>query len=151
MTCANNFIEEATPSVWMDKTVTNGSAFAPDSEVKFKLYAEQDWTSSTGAVVNAVVSDLLPAELDFVSWDTFSGNWATPGLPEPNMEVIKDYKGTGRTLVRFSWAATAPAGSVKRDGSAGIANPANIPLGGELTFDVTAKVKPGTVGGYLYQ
>ncbi len=145
--CANNFIEEATPGVWLTKSVTNGAAFAPDSDIKFTLYATHDWNSSTGAVVNAVVSDLLPAELDFVSWDAFTGNLATPDLPEPNMEVIKDYNGTGRTLVRFSWAATAPVGSVKRDGSAGTANPANIPLGGELTFEVTAKVKPGTLVG----
>lgn len=147
--CDQTFIEEATPAVWLDKSITNGSAFAPDSEVKFKLYAEHAWDSSTGAAVNPVVSDLLPKELDFVSWDSFAGNWATTDFPEPNMEVIKDYKGTGRTLVRFSWAATPPADSVKLDGSPGTANAADFAVGGAMTLEVTAKVKPGTVvGGY---
>lgn len=145
--CDQTFIEEATPAVWLDKSITNGAAFAPDSEVKFKLYAEHAWDSSTGAAVNPVVSDLLPKELDFVSWDGFAGNWATTGFPEPNMEVIKDYKGTGRTLVRFSWAATPPAGSVQRDGSAGVANAAEFAIGGGMTIELTAKVKPGTVVG----
>lgn len=145
--CDESLVEEATPALWLDKAVTNGSGFAPEAEVKFKLYAEHTWDSSTGAAVNPVVADLLPKELEFVSWDTFSSNWAKPDLAEPNMEVIPDYKGTGRTLVRFSWSDTVPSGAVKRDGSAGVANAADLPVGGAIALEITTKVKAGTVAG----
>ncbi|UOG93784.1 MAG: carboxypeptidase regulatory-like domain-containing protein [Candidatus Thiothrix sulfatifontis] len=145
--CPQAFVEEATPAIWLDKSVTNGSAFAPDSEVKFKLYAGHAWNSSTAAAVNPIVSDLLPPELDFVSWDTFAGEGPATGMVEPNLEVIKDYNGTGRTLVRFSWSDTPPADSVKRDGSAGVANPVNFGVDSGMTLELTAKVKPGTLVG----
>lgn len=142
-------VEEATPAIELYKIITNGSSFAPDAEVKFKLYAGHSWNSSTGAIVNPVITDLLPAELEFVSWDTFTPNWAKPDMVEPNIEIVPDYNGSGRTLVRFSWADTVPSGAVKRDGSAGVANAAELPLGGAVELDITAKVKAGTpVGSY---
>jgi uncharacterized repeat protein (TIGR01451 family) len=145
--CYQANVEEATPAIRLSKSVTNGSAFKPDDEVKFQLYAEQEWQSSTGATVNPVIADLLPAELDFVSWDGFNSNWAKPDLAQPNLEVIQDYKGTGRTLLRFSWSNTVPTGAVKLDGSAGVPNADSVPVGGGVTLDITTKVKAGTVVG----
>lgn len=145
--CEKSFVEEATPAVSLDKTVTNGSNFMPEGEVKFKLIAFHQGDDSTGASVNPVIADLLPAELAFVSWDAFTKNSAATAVPEPNLEVVPDYKGTGRTLVRFSWSDTVPAGAVKKDGSAGVANAANFPLGGSVDIRITTKVKAGTIAG----
>ncbi len=145
--CYQANVEEATPAMRLNKAVTNGSSFKPDDEVKFQLYAEQAWESATGAAVNPVIADLLPAELEFVSWDSFAPNWAKTNLAEPNLEVIKDYKGTGRTLVRFSWSNTVPTGAVKLDGSAGVPNADEIPVSGAVTLAITTKVKAGTVVG----
>ncbi|MFN3786162.1 MAG: hypothetical protein ACK4RS_04920, partial [Thiothrix sp.] len=147
--CDKSFIEEATPAISLSKAVTNGSSFTPESEVKFKLSANHVSGDSTGAVVNPVIADLLPAELEFVRWDAFKKNTAASALPEPNMEVIPDYQGSGRTLVRFTWSDTVPAGAVKRDGSAGTPNAATFPLGGAMDVSITTKVKAGTpVGTY---
>jgi uncharacterized repeat protein (TIGR01451 family) len=145
--CEKSFVEEATPAVSLGKTVTNGSSFAPEGEVKFKLVAAHQGDDSTGASVNPVIADLLPAELEFVSWDAFTKNSAATAMPEPNLELIPDYKGTGRTLVRFSWSDTVPAGSVKLDGSTGAANAADLPLSGSIDIRITAKVKAGTPAG----
>lgn len=145
--CDDSFVEEATPAMVMYKDVMNGSSFHPDDTVEFRLHVEHVWDDSTGTAHNPVVTDLLPATLDFDSFTAFSLAWGA--FPEPNLEVIPDYKGTGRTLLRFSWSDTPPAGSVRKDGSAGIANAGDFPLDNWMRIGFTTKVKPGTgVGTY---
>lgn len=143
--CDDSFVEEATPSIVLYKDVISGSSFRPEDTVQFQIHADPVWDSATGAVHNPVLVDFLPQELDFVSWDTFSTDAA--GFPEPNLEVVPDHKGTGRTLLRFVWSETPPAGSVRKDGSAGVANAADLPIGKWMQVKITAKVKPGTVLG----
>ncbi|MDD5392159.1 MAG: SdrD B-like domain-containing protein [Thiothrix sp.] len=140
-------IEDATPAIGITKAVVNGSAFAPDADVQFKLTLENPWGDSTGEVVNPVLADLLPKELEFASWDNFSVNDAAPAFPQPNLETIPDYNGTGRTLVRFTWSATPAAGAVRMDGSAGVANAGSLPINGRAEITLTAKVKAGTIPG----
>lgn len=145
--CDDSFVEEATPSIVLYKDVINGSSFRPEDSVQFQIHAEQDWTSATGVAHDPVLVDFLPKELEFVSWDSFSVSGGAAGFPEPNLQVVPDHNGTGRTLLRFVWSATPPVGSVRKDGSAGIANAADFPVGNWMRVNITAKVKPGTVVG----
>ena len=145
--CDDSFVEEATPSIVLYKDVTNGSSFRPEDTVQFQIHAEQVWDSATGVAHNPVLVDFLPKELEFVSWDNFSVSGGAAGFPEPNLQVVPDHNGTGRTLLRFVWSATPPAGSVRKDGSAGVANAADFPIGNWMRANITAKVKPGTVVG----
>ena len=144
--CDDSFVEEATSSIILYKEVLNGSSFRPEDTVQFQLHAEQTWDSATGVVHNPVLVDFLPPELEFVSWDSFTLSQGG-AMPDPNMEVLPNYNGTGRTLVRFTWSDTPPAGSVKLDGSAGVANPGDFPLGHWMRVTLSAKVKAGTAAG----
>lgn len=145
--CDDSFVEEATPSIVLYKDVINGSSFRPEDSVQFQIHAEQVWDSATGAAHDPVLVDFLPKELEFVSWDSFSVSGGAASFPEPNLQVVPDHNGTGRTLLRFVWSATPPVGSVRKDGSAGIANAADFPVGNWMRVNITAKVKPGTVVG----
>ena len=117
----------------------------PGSTFTTRFQFVHDDTSSVGAV-NPVIADCVPNELEFVSWDNivYSGlddprarlN-TTNSLPlavEPNLEVLapgaagNTCADATRTMVRWSWQTTAPAGSVRLDGTPGVNNPFTFPI-----------------------
>lgn len=140
--CGSANIEEATPAINFQKAQISGSSSVdPGDEIQYRLIIQHNEKSSTGATVNPVIMDLLPAEFEFVSWDS---NNVPAGKAAPNMEKIDDYDGTGRTLLRFSWADTAPANSIQIDGSAGVANAASFEETEIVDVIFTIKIKAGT-------
>jgi uncharacterized repeat protein (TIGR01451 family) len=143
--CATARVEEETPHIDFLKTqLTGGNNVRPGDEIQYRLRIQHDQQNSTAATVNPVIADLLPAEFEFVSWDA---NNVPNGKAAPNMEKIDDYNGTGRTLLRFSWAATAPANSTQIDGLAGVANPESFAENERADVLFTIRIKAGTAPG----
>lgn len=141
--CSTANIEEATPEIIITKSVTS-STLKPGDETQFILNFKHDTADSTGDIVNPTITDLLPAELEFVSWDSVTN---LGSQPEPNLEIIDDWDSTGRTLLRYSWRASAPANSIKLDGSAGVDNSASFVEGSSVSIRFTVRVKSATVAG----
>ncbi|WP_185155514.1 SdrD B-like domain-containing protein [Rudanella paleaurantiibacter] len=56
---------------------------------------------------NPAIMDLLPVGLDFTNQIIYSSG--TP--PASTTEVIPNFNGTGRTLIRFSWSSPMPSGA----------------------------------------
>lgn len=78
--------------------------FNPGQTVSFRLRVRTAATSSDPIPLETLVTtDLLPADLSFVSW-TFDAQGT--GLPAPQVfEQIPNFAGTGRTLLRWRWNA----------------------------------------------
>jgi len=84
---------------------------------------------------NPVVADLLPIGLDYDGTITYG--FSSCNFPNANnTEIIPNYQGTGRTLVRFTWTTPMPSGcdlwvAIKTKISSlapgGIANDTDIP------------------------
>lgn len=149
-TCDNINIEVPTPAIQMIKErVGSSGSQQPGDEPQFRLRFQHIAGDTTGDIVNPTVADLLPPELEFVSWDSYAG---PSGKPDPNLEVIRNFL-PGRTLLRWTWASAAPAGSVKLDGTAGVANAATfdqtIAAGDMPRIVVTLRIKAGTLAQTL--
>ncbi len=145
--CFTANIEDPTVAIASEKIrlAPSGDAL-PGQEVQERLTFTHIEGDSTVGAVDPVVADLLPPELEFVSWDAYN---VAGGLNPPNLEVIPNYAGTGRTMVRFSWSTVAVG--VQIDGSPGVANSETF---SETTadadmpqMDITLKVKDGTPAG----
>ena len=101
--CANVRVEEGTPSVRPSKSATPTTA-APGATIDFTLNANHVGGDSTAPIVNPVISDWLPVQLEFVSLVS-----TTPGGGV--LQVTPDYGSTGRTLVRVAFTGSFPVGS----------------------------------------
>lgn len=173
-------VEIIEPIADLNMTKSMPTNVAPGSAFTTTFDFTQDDTSSNGAV-NPVIGDCIPDELEFVSWDTMAFNGlddptgavdTSNTLPRgvaPNFEVLapgapgNNCADTSRTLIRWSWQASAPAGSTQLGGSAGVANPFTFPVrrdndnddvedsAGDLglfvrvRLGVTLRVKPGVL------
>jgi len=143
--CVSARVEEETPHITFEKSqLTGGNNVRPGDEIQYRLRIRHDQQNSTAATINPVIADLLPAEFEFVSWDA---NNVPNGKVAPNMEKIENYQGSGRTLLRFSWANTAPANAIQIDGSAGVANPENFAENERADVLFTIRIKAGTAPG----
>lgn len=84
--------------------ITSGP-YLPGDTIVFTLRAKND-EDATDTLVNPILMDLLPPELDFVD-----GSWAvttnTANAPTPIFEELSNYNNIGRTLLRWSWEGTA--------------------------------------------
>ena len=149
--CASPNIELATPAISSQKSLSVGDAnnLVPFSEDLNNLYTTRlrfvhIANDSTGPVVNPVVADLLPAAYEFVGWSAYTGP-----SPAPNLEVIPNYGGSGRTMVRYTWNAVVPSGATTFPSGAGVSNAISIPNttpdANMPTMDFQFKIKPGTV------
>ncbi len=148
--CGIANIEDPTPEINARK-IRLGPAgnLVPATDVQYRLTFNHVNARSTGPVIDPIISDLLPPEFDFVSWNNY--NFAGGPQPDPNFEVIEDYLGSGRTLVRFTWTDTPPVGSTQIDGSPAVANGASfdesIANGDMPQIDITVRVAAGTAPG----
>ena len=71
------------------------------TKVKFRFQ-----NSSGVDAINPVITDLLPENMEFVSFDLSDSQTTFNNIvpkSEPKFEVIENYNDTGRTLVRLSW------------------------------------------------
>lgn len=87
----------------------NKSSYYPLDELVIKLVS----SVGKGNIYNPIFADLLPLGLEYVPGNDYFGFFDSlkgssydsrqPGfpIPMPETEVIKNYKGSGRTLVRF--------------------------------------------------
>ena len=99
---------------------------------------------------NPVLADLLPAEFDYVAGS--AAILSKPaGAPDPNFEVIPNYHGTGRTLLRWTWQDRSGGGcdSASIEGTCGVDASYSFQPGETAQITFTAQVKdrtpPGTV------
>ena len=161
--CSKANIENPASDVISAKYIYPSTGNKPGDLIKIRMRFLHDQADSTGPIIDPVVADFLPPELEFVevgysSGNPLSGSTESPlgysdalalAQPEPNYEVINDFAGTGKTLVRFSWSATPPVGALKLDGSPAVANSASFAEGSLVDLVFTVRVKPGTpLGSY---
>lgn len=142
--CDTANVEDATPAIDIQKKTSTNNV-PPGAEVQYTLTSQHVAGDSTGDSINPVITDLLPAELSFVSLDSITITGGSSAVVDPNFELIQDFNGSGRTLVRFSWGDTPPAGAMQLDGSAAVANPAAFEYGKKIVIKFTTQVKSGTL------
>ncbi|NJN65929.1 MAG: hypothetical protein HC884_04035 [Chloroflexaceae bacterium] len=92
----------AQPQVRVEKSIISGSPAYSGDIVRYQVRLVNNSQTNT-ALVNPVLGDLLQSGMEYVGNVAVSGNG---GAPDPYEEVIPDYNGTGRTLVRFRWDGT---------------------------------------------
>jgi protocatechuate 3,4-dioxygenase beta subunit len=111
------------------KSITSGGSLVPGSEITYRV--ETANSSAAGiAMVNPMAMDLLPAEVEYVggSFTFLTGPVNnTANATQPTLEVVPDYDGTGRLLLRWSYTNafatnTFSAVSFKARVKAGTAN-----------------------------
>ncbi len=142
--CSTIDIVAPTSDIQLLKDMPDG--VSPGATFTTRFDFTQDDTSSVGAV-NPVITDCIPNTLEFVSWDSLdfvnglddprdavnTSNTNPLGV-EPNFELYApgDVNNTcadpTSTFIRWSWKASAPAGSTMVDGSPGVANPFTFPV-----------------------
>ncbi len=83
----------------LNKTATSGSDVMPGGTVTHRLRVRNQ-TYATNDLVNPVVSDLIDGRYTYV---------AGSASPAP-LEVVPNYNGSGKTLVRWALSATLAAG-----------------------------------------
>ena len=112
--CANVRVEDGTPSVRAGKT-SNPAVAAPGATVDFTLTANHVNGDSTAPMVNPIISDWLPIQLEFVSLVS-----TTPagGI----LQVTPDFGTPGRTLVRVASRAVSRPGRQVRKSSFALAS-----------------------------
>lgn len=147
--CHDLTIPASVPRVGASKILATSGSLKPGDEVAFNVYAGN--AAGTAPFPDPVLSDLLPPELEFVRWELFSSSDAA--APSPNFEVLPNYNGTGRTLLRWVYGNSVPAGSYRADGTPGVANsyamPPNQGVYGGFYIKYIARIKAGTpVGTY---
>ncbi|RMH79457.1 MAG: DUF11 domain-containing protein [Actinomyces sp.] len=146
--CTSTSIIDPIPRLDVAKQLLTSGDISPGDEIQWELRIR-----NTGYLdlTDPLVADLLPAELDYVSWDAVvfdNASSLSPAGTEPNLEVIEDYGGTGRTLLRWSWSDTPPAGAYRSDGSPAVANPTAVkPWWSWIRIRFTTRVVPGTSAG----
>ncbi len=82
------------------------------------------------ALENPLIADFLPAQFVYVPGSAvFDSAASATGAPAPQLEVLNDFNGTGRTLLRWGWTG-APAYSLQP--------------GAQLVVTYRVQVKEGT-------
>ena len=145
--CATVTVTSPTPSLLTRKYQypSTATAIKPGDEVEWEIRLHNTG-AAIGNATNPSIMDLLPPQLEFVRWSRYDP--ANSGLPSPNLEVLNNYNGTGRTLLRWTWSNTAPAGSYDISGAPGVPNPGSLGFPDFYNFVyVVTRVKPGTAVG----
>jgi len=85
------------------------------------------------ALINPVIADLLDEKLVYEP-----GSWVVTqkpaGAPDPIFELIEDYQGTGRTLLRWSWTGAAAY---------------ELPIDSRFEIQFNAEIPRGTIFGSI--
>lgn len=117
----------------LQKTVIGSSLVNPQGIITYRVRV-RNGASSTNALVNPVLADLLDADVEFVMWSFDAGNTGSPApaAPAPVFQQIDNYRGTGRTLLRWSWTGASAYA---------------FEAGEEAFIIYQAQVKPGTPAG----
>ncbi|GEM_PF-4029152 len=139
---------DASTNILPVKNVVNPSA-PPNGIIQFEAVLNIN-EASNQPLEGLAIYDLLPPELEFVSWDDvrFSSGIPVSERVLPNLIVTPV---GNRTELIWIWSDTVPAGAVQIGGSAGVANPLIVT---EPDFDnhtitvvFSTRVVPNTVSG----
>ncbi|MEZ4866881.1 MAG: SdrD B-like domain-containing protein [Caldilineaceae bacterium] len=145
--CHSIHLVAPAPAIRLEKRVADNSNVRPREQIRFHLRFQPD-PGGQRPMVNPILSDLLPAELTFVQWESLQ---MPAGAPGPNLEIIDDYQDSGRQMVRFSWGPTAPVNSTQFNGEPGVSNPYVVPfdlLDSEwIEIEFSAMVNSGVAPG----
>ncbi|MDY7103063.1 MAG: SdrD B-like domain-containing protein [Actinomycetota bacterium] len=142
--CVGTTIEPQAAAMEVYKSVS-GSPFQPGDEVGLTLHVRN---VDSGPLVEPVVADLLPAELEFVRWSWISTSSALTPRVDPWLLAVEDHAGTGRTLLRLGWSNEPPTGAVRLDGSPAVPNSTTIAESSDWTrIGVVARVPDGAASG----
>lgn len=146
--CTSADIIDPIPRLDVAKQLLTGGDISPGDEIQWEVRIR-----NTGYldITDPTVADLLPAQLEYVTWDAvvFDSNGATsPSATQPNLEVVDDYNGTGRQLLRWSWTDTPPAGAYALGGGTAAANGIDLePNNRWVRIRFTTRVAAGTGDG----
>ena len=111
------------------KTVVSGNPVIPGGTTTWQVVLSNPTTSDI-PMVNPKGMDLLPASLEYVA-GSFLQTASTPaGVTAPVLEAIANYNGTGRTLLRWSYAYS-------------------FAVGNSATVQFQTRVKAGTAPGNI--
>ncbi|TLG77217.1 SdrD B-like domain-containing protein [Culicoidibacter larvae] len=105
---ATTLIEgESSPTIGVEKTVANLGPFLPNGYIDYKISA---FVSSGGGVgaQDFVVSDLLPVGVTYV---TGSLSVSPTAMAPDRIEIIDDYNGSGRQLIRMIYSDEVDMGT----------------------------------------
>ncbi|MEM7481061.1 MAG: GEVED domain-containing protein [Acidobacteriota bacterium] len=93
-----------------EKSNLSGSGpFGVGATVRWQLRTNNvNLASDPLPLENLVVVDLLPEDLAYTA-ASFTYDDRSTGLPAPTLEVIPNYNNSGRTLLRWTWAAASGA------------------------------------------
>ena len=114
------------------KSVVSGGSVIPGQTTKWQVEVSNP-SSSDIPMVNPKGMDLLPASLEYVTGSFVSrtdGSFNSSGAGVPTLEVIDNYNGTGRTLLRWSYAHS-------------------FPINTRATVQFETRVKPGSAPGTI--
>ena len=106
--CVTAILPTVRPTV--GKSVVSGGSGIPGLTTTWQVEVSNP-SSSDIPMVNPVGMDLLPASLEYVtgSFTTRTdGSYNSSGAGTPALEVIDNYNGTGRTLLRWSYNHSFP-------------------------------------------
>jgi uncharacterized repeat protein (TIGR01451 family) len=146
--CATHTVQAPKPNLLTYKYQYPTSTPAkPGDEIEWEITFQNDGAS--GPATNPIAMDFLPPELEFVRWSNYTSTPAT--LPSPNLEVLNNYNSTGRTLLRWTWSNTPPAGSYDLNGAPGVANAGTLARANHIvSLRFVTRIKPGTaIGSYI--
>ncbi|WP_298821158.1 SdrD B-like domain-containing protein, partial [uncultured Chloroflexus sp.] len=114
----------------VNKTVNPTIAYAGDTVEYTITLANTPVGSPAASMIDPVLADLLVQSLIYVPGS--STVVARPsGAPDPVLEVINNYNGTGRTLLRWRW------------------NGYSLPPGESFTIRFQARIDPATLAGTI--
>ena len=112
--------------------LSGAGPFNPGQTVSWRLRVRSDARSSDPVPLESLVAaDLLPVDLLFTSW---SFDDQSTGLPAPQtFQQFPNFKGTGRTLLRWTWSAGS----------------GNLGVNQQVWINISTTIRNGAVSGGL--
>ncbi len=114
----------------VNKSVDPAIAYSGDTVEYTITFANDPVGSPAASIIDPVLADLLVSSLSYVPGSSAVVSRPS-GAPDPNLEVIDNYQGTGRTLLRWSW------------------NGYSLAPGQSFTIRFQARINPATLAGTI--